>query len=131
VFAGDTSDLGQMERIGNLADNIGGEDGFLKRYGGKDHEAFDVLSISSAGKEKVNYTDFPEVFRSHWSRVLLDDTDMFGRVGGKGYEYFGIDPKCGAIVVVRPDGYVGNIVSFEDVKHLDRYFEGFMVSQRV
>ena len=59
-------------------------------------------------------------------RVLLDDCDMFGRVGGSGYETYGIDPVKGAIVVVRPDGYVGMVASFDDIADLDAYFGGFM-----
>ena len=59
-------------------------------------------------------------------RILVDDCDMFGRAGGRGYETYGIDPVRGAIVVVRPDGYVGMVSPLEDVGELDSYFGGFM-----
>ena len=46
---------------------------------------------------------------------------MFKRSGGGGYEYYGVDPR-GAIVVVRPDGYVGVVAPFErDPSHLDEW----------
>jgi phenol 2-monooxygenase len=32
----------------------------------------------------------------------------------------------GAIIVVRPDGYVGMVAPFENVKELGAYFVGFM-----
>ena len=32
----------------------------------------------------------------------------------------------GAIIVVRPDGYVGMVAPFENVKELGTYFIGFM-----
>ena len=32
----------------------------------------------------------------------------------------------GAIIVVRPDGYVGMVAPFENVKELGAYFAGFM-----
>ena len=51
---------------------------------------------------------------------------MFGRVGGGGYETYGIDPVRGAIVVVRPDGYVGMIAPYEKLGDVDEYFGGFM-----
>lgn len=59
-------------------------------------------------------------------RVLLDDTDVRGRLGGDGYANYGIDPLAeGVIVVVRPDGYVGAITSFENVHEVEVYFSGF------
>lgn len=62
--------------------------------------------------------------------MLLDDIDMFSRTGGKGYEFFGLDPKGGAIVVVRPDGYIGFLASLEGMKDLELYFDGFMIRKK-
>ncbi len=58
--------------------------------------------------------------------MLLDDTDMYARVGGGGYEAYGIDKQRGAIVVVRPDGYVGVVAPFERVDDVNAYFASFM-----
>ncbi len=60
--------------------------------------------------------------------MLLDDTDMFARVGGKGYETYGIDPLRGAMVIVRPDGYVGMVASLENTATIGQYFSSFMKS---
>ena len=51
---------------------------------------------------------------------------MFARSGGKGYESFGLDPKGGAVVAVRPDGYIGFIVPLEGVEDLMGYFDRFL-----
>lgn len=59
--------------------------------------------------------------------VLLDDTDLYGRVGGKGYETYGIDKLAGALVIVRPDGYVSAVTPLEKADELYEYFEGFMI----
>lgn len=61
------------------------------------------------------------------ARFLLDDEDMYKRAGGGGYEAYGIGPD-GAIVVVRPDGYVGTVAPLQDLPYLDSYFASFMVS---
>lgn len=66
VFAGDTSDDRQFSRVQALAESIEKPDSFYKKFGGQ--EVFDIVSISSAGKEKVNYTDMPPLFRTHWSK---------------------------------------------------------------
>lgn len=48
-----------------------------------------------------------------------------GVLGGTAYATYGIKPD-GAIVVVRPDGYVGTVAPLDKVKHLDQYFGAFM-----
>ena len=53
---------------------------------------------------------------------------MFGR-GGRGYEAYGIDPAEGAIVVVRPDGYVGMVAPFEHLDDISGYFATFMLER--
>jgi phenol 2-monooxygenase len=57
--------------------------------------------------------------------VLIDDIDVTGSFGGNGYSRYGIGPQ-GALVVVRPDGYVGAIASLDKVGELDTYFAPFM-----
>lgn len=51
---------------------------------------------------------------------------MFKRSGGKGYETYGIDPLKGAVVVVRPDGYVSMVAPLNGVHDINEYFAGFM-----
>ncbi len=68
----------------------------------------------------------PNILRSR-ARVLLDDKDLTGRWGGGGYEAYGISPTEGAIVVVRPDGYVGTVAPFEQLDDITRYFASFML----
>ena len=67
VFAGDTRAPPQRARVQALADAVA--QGFLQRFGGPEPgKVFDVLAISSAPKDKVDYTDLPPVFRTHWSK---------------------------------------------------------------
>lgn len=39
-------------------------------------------------------------------RALIDDVDASGKLAGGGYNNYGVGRE-GAMVVVRPDGYVG------------------------
>jgi len=57
--------------------------------------------------------------------VLLDDTDTRGTQGGKMYETYGIGSE-GAIVIVRPDGYVANVVPLDQAHALNAYFGAFL-----
>lgn len=37
------------------------------------------------------------------------------------YRIYGVDPAHGALVVVRPDGYVGLITELSDIARVDTY----------
>ena len=41
----------------------------------------------------------------------------------------GIDNKTGAIVIVRPDGYVGMISPLDKISDIDVYFGSFAISR--
>ena len=57
VFAGNTVEPAQMERVRALATQMARPEGFLERFGrGEPRKVFDVLSISSAKKQDTNYT---------------------------------------------------------------------------
>ncbi len=60
--------------------------------------------------------------------MFVDDAPMYEHhnVTGSGYDAFGIDRAEGAIVVVRPDGYVAKVASIDRVSELDVYFSSFM-----
>ena len=60
-------------------------------------------------------------------RVLLDDVDVKGEIGGKAYTTYGISTN-GAVAVVRPDGYTGMIAPLGETgaKEILDYFSGFM-----
>ncbi|OCH85883.1 hypothetical protein OBBRIDRAFT_784167 [Obba rivulosa] len=120
VFTG-APGAAQLARVRALAEDMARPGGAL----GAHARALDVVAVSAGTKDEVDYTDVPAVFRPHWSRVLVDDTDVVGRTGGGGYEAYGIG-LAGALVVVRPDGYVGLVVPFEHHREVDRYFASFM-----
>jgi len=62
-------------------------------------------------------------------RVFVDDVTIALDGGGKAYSTYGIDRRAGAIVVVRPDGYVGLVAPLDDVGVLNTYFAGFMIQR--
>lgn len=71
VFAGDTSNESQNDRVKALAEQFSSADGFYHRYGGKNpSKIFEILAISPLPKDSIAYTDIPEVFRSHWSKCV-------------------------------------------------------------
>lgn len=78
VFTGNISRPTQLSKVEALAQEMGGANGFLRRFGRARSRvgdtafsaAFDVISISSARKTDVRYTVLPMLFRSHWSKCV-------------------------------------------------------------
>lgn len=69
LFTGDISNTAQQIKLQRLADET---EKLLQRYTpGMIYDIFDVISISSATKEKVIYTDVPLFFRPHWSKCVF------------------------------------------------------------
>ncbi|KAI8996404.1 FAD binding domain-containing protein [Trametes punicea] len=128
VFGGDITIPADLDRLQEVALALNSPGNFLSRFG-RDGEVFDVLCFSSAKQNNTDYFDFPSFFQSHWSKAFLDDADISGKFGGGGYAQYGIDPHAGAIVIVRPDGYVGMIapLTTHGVSEVTAYFSEFLM----
>ncbi|KAH8110730.1 FAD binding domain-containing protein [Phellopilus nigrolimitatus] len=131
VFTGNLDAETQRAKVDLFAKEAAGEGGFLLKYGVRTGaekgwaSVFEVLTVLVGTKETVNYTSVPAVLRSHWTKVFVDDLEVKGINGGTAYSSYGIPPE-GAVVIVRPDGYVGMIAPLEGAKALDDYFASFM-----
>ncbi|KAG2363152.1 FAD binding domain-containing protein [Suillus spraguei] len=123
----------QLANVRRLAEELQLPTNFLQKYGypaeGNAQSMFDIIPITAGQKDDVNFLDLPLMFRSHWSTVLIDDTDVTGRLGGGAYKRFGIDEKAITMVIVRPDGYVGMIAPSTALESLDKYFGSFMIGR--
>ncbi|KAJ7140287.1 FAD binding domain-containing protein [Mycena crocata] len=112
VFIGDTT---------AFKDPAAQVDGIMKKFG----RVVDVVSVVPS-KRHISFMDLPAVLRPHWSKVLCDKKDLRGIQGGNAYEAFGIDPHNGALICVRPDGYVGMVAPLEQGSSIFAYFASFM-----
>ncbi|KAG8221072.1 putative phenol hydroxylase [Butyriboletus roseoflavus] len=127
VFTGDFSDSLQWEKIDSMVKDLQQPESFLTRHASSksSNSRSDIITISKGKKEKFDFLKIPSLLRSHWSKALIDDTDVTNHVGGQGYSYYGVADE-GAIVVVRPDGYVGTIAPLDGVSDINNYFAQFM-----
>ena len=59
--------------------------------------------------------------------MLIDDTNTKGEIGGKAYGTYEIGSE-GAVVIVRPDGYIGMMSPLGETgaKEIDAYFSKFL-----
>ena len=146
------SDPRQLGIINDLANELNGVLGKLAPLG-QIYTMFDIIAVCSDTKTSIRlgYKKLPLLLRSHWSRyvfkknyyllllaihsfldphntrVFIDDKNLQGS-GGDGYKNYGIDNKTGAIVIARPDGYVGMISPLDKISDIDAYFGSFAIS---
>ncbi|KIM55978.1 hypothetical protein SCLCIDRAFT_29912 [Scleroderma citrinum Foug A] len=130
VFLG-TLDESRLPGVEALAKELDEPTSFLRKYpiDGQIPLIFDIISIVSGDKTVFNYLNVPDIFRPHWSKVLLDDTDVTGTKGGGAYDRFGINTHDVTFVIVRPDGYVGMVAPFSALEDLHEYFGSFLITR--
>ncbi|RDW79590.1 hypothetical protein BP6252_04228 [Coleophoma cylindrospora] len=138
VFAGDVSNQQQMARVQGLGKALACPSSFIPRFtprGQPIDAVIEILTIHSAPRTATELHDFPEIFhpysaREGWDywKVFVDDVS-YHEGHGRAYENYGVDAKTGAVVIVRPDGYVAWNGELEDVCDMDDYFSAFMVAR--
>ncbi|KAI6094993.1 FAD binding domain-containing protein [Pisolithus sp. B1] len=131
LFLGFMEEESRVVEINALAEQLSSPAGFLRIYstGGQTSASmFDLITIVVGNKDNFNYLNVPLVFRPHWSKVLLDDTDVTGRKGGGGYKRFGISSESITFVVVRPDGHIGMVAPAAALGDVHEYFASFLLS---
>ncbi|KAL1709258.1 FAD binding domain-containing protein [Schizophyllum commune] len=112
VFAGITSDTSQLERVHELSREL---ECLTSSH------SFDYIFVSAVKKGELQKAQLPPLFATQWpEKILVDDLDASRRIGGHGYAEFGIDDR-GAVAIVRPDGYVGMLAPYDQVKDLKAY----------
>lgn len=122
VFTGDTSSASTLATLQHSADEL---QSVLTKYcaSGPITSVFDIISISSESKTTILYNALPPLFRCHWTKVYVADAN--GLEDNNVYSRYGVAAD-GAVVVVRPDGYVGMVTPLRKVEDLNSYFESFM-----
>jgi phenol 2-monooxygenase len=65
------------------------------------------------------WTDIPEAVKTHSEMRFYNGTEL-----EHAYNVYGVDPKKGAIAVVRPDGYIGAISELRDVRRIGDFLKG-------
>ncbi|GAW27210.1 putative FAD binding domain-containing protein [Rosellinia necatrix] len=95
----------------------------------------DVLLVHTAKRADVEILrDLHEVYHPFDAKLgwdydkILVDEESYHDGNGHAYEGYGVDPEEGALVIVRPDGYVGLVttVAEEGWKEIAKWFQGVL-----
>ncbi|KAI0804706.1 FAD binding domain-containing protein [Irpex lacteus] len=126
VFTGDLYEAGRRDVVQSVADKfvegkLVTERSYVGRNSIESTRLVNTFTVLKGRKGDIRYWDVPSALYRHWTDVLLDDVDITGEQGGKAYQNFGISDE-GALVVVRPDGYVGLVTELSDAEGVLGYF---------
>jgi phenol 2-monooxygenase len=142
VLAGDIRNPMQKGRLETLCQVLAGQftsklsplDRYVSIPGCYD-SPIDVVTIHSAPWKESEFFDFPEILRPFdlvrgwaYDKVWCDDSCIFDRYcDGTAYEKWGVDWVLGALVVVRPDQYIGWVGELGDVDEMTEYLDNILV----
>lgn len=107
----------------------------LRRFtakGSDDDSVFDLRAIFQQDHRELDIGALPALLLPRKGRFGLRDYEKVfcaDRPGGRDiFDMRGIDRARGALVVVRPDQYIGHVLPLDAHDELARYFGGFMRS---
>ncbi|KAF4288613.1 hypothetical protein KXV68_008688 [Aspergillus fumigatus] len=128
VFPGDLSQalaFGRFSRLGDwLTSHLPPSSGL------------EIITIHGARRADVELMDLHPAFRpwsdeegwNYWT-VYADD-DSYHKGHGHVYERCGISKEDGVLVLLRPDGYISLIASFDETHELIDFFDGLQSGPR-
>ncbi|KAL2853994.1 phenol 2-monooxygenase [Aspergillus pseudodeflectus] len=59
-------------------------------------------------------------------KIFFDD-ESYDKKHGHLYDYLGISPENGVIVIIRPDQYVSSVIAIDDYKRVGEFFNGCLI----
>lgn len=81
----------------------------------------DLFLVHSMSHTSVHLEDLPAPFSSEWPMRVYADSR------GAAHRQLGVPEDGGALVVVRPDGYIGLVTGLDKLGDATAYFDKFMV----
>nr|WGT94077.1 oxepinone-forming flavin-monooxygenase [Boreostereum vibrans]7YJ0_A Chain A, VibO [Boreostereum vibrans]7YJ0_B Chain B, VibO [Boreostereum vibrans]7YJ0_C Chain C, VibO [Boreostereum vibrans]7YJ0_D Chain D, VibO [Boreostereum vibrans] len=103
---------------------LAGPSSFYHAYGGADTFKIVVVVRATPSQADQRVKTFP--FLSKAGHTVYDDQLPLSHFGGDAHALYGVSHEEGAIVVVRPDSWIGTSSTISDARSLESYFDGFL-----
>ncbi|KAF4546334.1 Phenol 2-monooxygenase [Lasiodiplodia theobromae] len=126
-------------QLARLADTLGGSDGIVSNLTPKGADLDSVIEtivVLSGKRHDLEQDDIPEYFRPTTGKMQIQGKPTASlsytkNVHGHAYKFYGVDTSHGTIVIVRPDQYVAAIYALWDFQSLRKFFNGFMLPNKL
>ncbi|MFM6992470.1 MAG: 3-hydroxybenzoate 4-monooxygenase, partial [Rhodoferax sp.] len=137
AFAGETDSSDAGSAIHRLADWLETDPAspVLRHTAqGEDIDAvIDLRAVFQQTFDQIAYERMPSLLKPKTGKLGLQDHEKVFGVDHKGvgdiFDLRGIDRKKGALVVVRPDQYVANVLPLDAYKELSAFFGQFLLDR--
>lgn len=138
VFPGTLTDPSIMKRFEKLGELLGGSNSFIHSFtppGKSIDSVIEVLTVHSGPRTSIELLDLPDIFHpfhnstgwDYWK--VYSDEQSYHEGHGQAYANYGIDPRRGAAIIVRPDQYVSWVGEADDYEQMSQFFASFMKPQ--
>ncbi|EAU34080.1 conserved hypothetical protein [Aspergillus terreus NIH2624] len=139
AFAGDLQSAENQARLTALGNYLSSAESPLLRFtpkGGDVDSLIEPILVAHGQRHETELEQIPEIFypfagknsTRDLHKIFFDD-ESYNKGHGRLYEYLGISPERGAIVIVRPDQYVSAVYSLDDYAQIGKFFDGFLIPQ--
>ncbi|KAJ6021489.1 hypothetical protein N7540_006993 [Penicillium herquei] len=140
IFAGDLSFGENRSKLDTIGEYLSSEDGPIRTYTPPSDDPdslMELIIVGHGNRHDIELEQIPECFypvtgknqTQDLHKIYYDD-ESYNKGHGHAYEFLGIDPKEGALVVVRPDQYVSAVLNLHEYEKVGKFFGGFLISQR-
>lgn len=134
IFIGDYAQVPPLKKqMDDIGEYLTRPENSLQRL--RADSILQLMLIHASPQSKVEWDDFPLVFRPRDKRGLMNYWLVFGDTPsphaqtGDAYEQYGIQRDVGAVVALRPDGYVAKVAepTVKGIKDIWEWLAGFIV----
>ncbi|KAK5072816.1 hypothetical protein LTR64_000777 [Lithohypha guttulata] len=138
MFAGnvdDTETFSKLSRLGEILATSKGPSRAITPHDLPIDSILEYLVVLEGDRSKVEFDQIHSTFKptmqhlpiQNLHKIFCDD-ESWNWGHGHAYQTFGIDPKLGCMVLVRPDQYVSAVLSLheDEVPKISAFFTSFM-----
>ncbi|KAJ5263894.1 hypothetical protein N7478_011499 [Penicillium angulare] len=139
IFAGDLSVAGSQAKLNTIGEYFSSPNGPSHKFTPPSQDAdslIETLVIGHGKRHDIEIHQIPECFypvvgknQTRDLHKIYYDDDSHNQGHGHAYEFLGIDPNHGAIIIARPDQYVSAVLGLDQYQEIGNFFQGFLHPQ--
>lgn len=137
TFAGNLEDPANAAILDKIGRYFSSKDSPIQRFTPRHADVdslIELILVAHGDRHAVEFHQIPQCFYpvtgKHEVRdihkIYFDDAS-YNKGHGHAYDFLGVDPNTGAIIIVRPDQYVAGILGLDQYKEIGAFFEGFLI----
>ncbi|OKP02461.1 3-hydroxybenzoate 4-monooxygenase [Penicillium subrubescens] len=139
AFVGDLTVAENKTKLNKLGEYLSSPDSPVHRFTPNFQDVdslIETIVIGHGKRHDVELEQIPEAFypvagknQTRDLHKIYYDDESHNQGHGHAYEYLGINPQQGALIIVRPDQYVSAVLDVNDYAQIGKFFAGFLKPQ--